>query len=177
MSYCMYLRKSRADLEAEARGEGETLSRHLHTLTLLAARLNIDVAPSAIYREIVSGDTIAARPVMQRLLEEVQRGMWEGVLCTEVERLARGDTIGRSSFPSRSRRSRSVSAASMSKPMAPPTRKSVQPFCIRSSTCSRIFARRVSSSSFRMFRCPVKQQVFSFMKSLPSVSQGYDIPP
>ncbi|MBR3105844.1 MAG: recombinase family protein [Clostridia bacterium] len=93
MSYCMYLRKSRADLEAEARGEGETLSRHLHTLTLLAARLNIDVAPSAIYREIVSGDTIAARPMMQRLLEEVQRGMWEGVLCTEVERLARGDTI------------------------------------------------------------------------------------
>ena len=24
--YCIYLRKSRADLEAEARGEGETLS-------------------------------------------------------------------------------------------------------------------------------------------------------
>lgn len=93
MPYCMYLRKSRADLEAEARGEGETLSRHLHTLTLLAARLDIDVAPSAIYREIVSGDTIAARPVMQRLLAEVQRGQWEGVLCTEVERLARGDTI------------------------------------------------------------------------------------
>lgn len=93
MPYCMYLRKSRADLEAEARGEGETLTRHLHTLTLLAARLNIDVASSAIYREIVSGDTIAARPVMQKLLEEVQRGMWEGVLCTEVERLARGDTI------------------------------------------------------------------------------------
>jgi hypothetical protein len=28
LSYCMYLRKSRADLEAEARGEGETLKRH-----------------------------------------------------------------------------------------------------------------------------------------------------
>jgi site-specific DNA recombinase len=26
--YCMYLRKSRADLDAEARGEGETLARH-----------------------------------------------------------------------------------------------------------------------------------------------------
>lgn len=93
MPYCMYLRKSRADLEAEARGEGETLARHLRTLTLLAARLNIDVAPAAIYREIVSGDTIAARPMMQRLLQEVQDGKWEGVLCTEVERLARGDTI------------------------------------------------------------------------------------
>lgn len=93
MPYCMYLRKSRADLEAEARGEGETLARHLQTLTRLAARMNIDVAPSAIYREIVSGDTIAARPMMQRLLQEVQDGKWEGVLCTEVERLARGDTI------------------------------------------------------------------------------------
>ena len=26
--YCMYLRKSRADIEAEERGEGETLKRH-----------------------------------------------------------------------------------------------------------------------------------------------------
>ena len=93
MAYCMYLRKSRADLEAEARGEGETLSRHLSTLLQLAQRLHLDVAPDAIYREIVSGDTIAARPLMQRLLEEVQAGKWEGVLCTEVERLARGDTI------------------------------------------------------------------------------------
>ena len=93
MPYCMYLRKSRADLEAEARGEGETLSRHFQILCRLADRLNLTVPPSAVYREIVSGDTIAARPMMQRLLQEVQSGLWEGVLCTEVERLARGDTI------------------------------------------------------------------------------------
>ncbi len=93
LPYCMYLRKSRADLEAEARGEGETLARHQQTLTLLAERLNLSVPPEAIYREIVSGDTIAARPMMRRLLQEVQEGKWEGVLCTEVERLARGDTI------------------------------------------------------------------------------------
>ena len=30
--YCMYLRKSRADVEAEARGEGETLTRHQNML-------------------------------------------------------------------------------------------------------------------------------------------------
>ena len=93
MPYCMYLRKSRADLEAEARGEGETLSRHLQILTRLADQMGLDVPPGAIYREIVSGDTIAARPMMQRLLREVRDGLWEGVLCTEVERLARGDTI------------------------------------------------------------------------------------
>ena len=31
--YALYLRKSRADVEAEARGEGETLSKHRAALT------------------------------------------------------------------------------------------------------------------------------------------------
>ncbi len=39
--YCMYLRKSRADVEAEARGEGETLSRHQNMLLELAKKQNI----------------------------------------------------------------------------------------------------------------------------------------
>lgn len=93
MAYCMYLRKSRADIEAEARGEGETLARHEKALLDLATRMGIVIEPNAIYREIVSGETIAARPVMQRLLSEVEQGVWEGVLVMEVERLARGDTI------------------------------------------------------------------------------------
>lgn len=91
MPYCMYLRKSRADLEAEAHGEGETLARHEKLLLEVAKRGPYDV--TQIYREIVSGDTIAARPVMQRLLQEVGDGLWDGVLVVEVERLARGDTI------------------------------------------------------------------------------------
>lgn len=91
MAYCMYLRKSRADIEAEARGEGETLARHEKILFELAKKLKINI--TKIYKEIVSGETIAARPVMQELLSEVERGMWEGVLVVEVERLARGDTI------------------------------------------------------------------------------------
>ena len=36
--YLIYLRKSRSDLEAEAHGEGETLSRHEHTLLELAEK-------------------------------------------------------------------------------------------------------------------------------------------
>jgi len=87
----MYLRKSRADMEAEARGEGETLSRHKTALLALANRLNLTV--SEIYHEIVSGETIAARPMMQRLLQEVSEGRWTGVIVMEVERLARGDTM------------------------------------------------------------------------------------
>ena len=46
----------------------------------------------AVYKEIVSGETISARPWMQQLLLEVMQGKWEGVLVMEVERLARGDT-------------------------------------------------------------------------------------
>jgi len=91
MPYCLYVRKSRADAEAEARGEGETLSRHINTLLELAKRRHLDI--TQIYREIVSGETIAARPVMQQLLSEVEQGLWDGVLVMEVERLARGDTV------------------------------------------------------------------------------------
>ena len=89
--YCIYLRKSRADMEAEAHGEGETLARHEKLLLEVARRGQYNV--TQIYREIVSGETIAARPVMQRLLQEVEQGLWDGVLVVEVERLARGDTI------------------------------------------------------------------------------------
>lgn len=91
MAYCIYLRKSRADLEAEAHGEGETLLRHEKALLDLAKRQKLNV--TEIYREVVSGETISARPMMQRLLDEVEKGLWTGVLVMEIERLARGDTI------------------------------------------------------------------------------------
>lgn len=89
--YLIYLRKSRSDLEAEERGEGETFARHEKTLLDLAKRLKINV--TAIYKEIVSGETIDERPEMQRVLKEVEDGKWAGVLVVEVERLARGDTV------------------------------------------------------------------------------------
>lgn len=91
MPYCLYLRKSRADTEAEAKGAGETLSRHEAALLALAKHLDLTV--TAIYKEIVSGETIASRPVMQRLLNEVEKGLWQGVLVMEITRLARGETI------------------------------------------------------------------------------------
>ncbi len=91
MPYLIYLRKSRSDLEAEQQGQGETLSRHRDALLNLAKRLKLDIG--GIYEEVVSGETIAARPKMQRLLSEVEEGAWTGVLVMEVERLARGDSI------------------------------------------------------------------------------------
>lgn len=89
--YCLYLRKSRADAEAEARGEGETLARHEHTLLELAKKRDLSIVH--IYREIVSGDSIAARPQMQQLLQDLSNDTYDGVLVMEIERLARGDTI------------------------------------------------------------------------------------
>jgi len=87
----MYLRKSRADMDAEARGEGETLARHERILIDLSKKLNKPI--TKIFREIVSGETIMARPEMQKLLSEVEQNLWDGVFVVEVERLARGDTV------------------------------------------------------------------------------------
>lgn len=90
--YCAYLRKSRADLEAEARGEEETYARHERILLELSRRYNISI--TEIYREQpISGERISARPEMIRLLDDVENGKWTGVLVVEVERLARGDTM------------------------------------------------------------------------------------
>ncbi|MCM1228221.1 MAG: recombinase family protein [Clostridium sp.] len=89
--YAIYLRKSRADAEAEARGEGETLARHQALLMELAKRQKLDIVK--IYKEIVSGDSISSRPQMQILLSDLAQNKYTGVLVVEIERLARGDTI------------------------------------------------------------------------------------
>ena len=90
-NYAIYLRKSRADEEAEARGEGETLARHRKALWALAERRGLNVAHE--YAELVTGDSIAARPQMQALLEDVKRGLYAGVIVNDVDRLGRGDSI------------------------------------------------------------------------------------
>lgn len=88
---CLYLRKSRADREAELHGEGETLARHEKLLLELAKKQHLNI--THIYREVVSGESIEARPQMRQLLYDVMQGKYSGVLCVEVERLARGDTM------------------------------------------------------------------------------------
>lgn len=90
--YAMYLRKSRADMELEAMGEGETLARHKAELEALAIRHNIHPDQITVYQEIVSGESIQDRPEMQQLLTDVYMQKYKGVLVMEVERLARGNT-------------------------------------------------------------------------------------
>jgi len=90
--YAMYLRKSRADLELEALGEGETLARHKKMLDALAEKHEIHPDQITVYKEVVSGDSIDERPEMLRLLADVYAKKYKGVLVVEVERLARGNT-------------------------------------------------------------------------------------
>lgn len=89
--YCAYLRKSRKDMEAEARGEGETLARHEAQLRQLADRLGVPLLET--YTELVSGDTITERPEVRRLLADISAGKWDGVFVMDVDRLGRGDSI------------------------------------------------------------------------------------
>lgn len=74
----MYLRKSRADEEL---GYENTLERHEEMLRNLAAQTGIHVDEAHIFREIVSGESIEARPQMQKLLKAVEMGLYTGVLC------------------------------------------------------------------------------------------------
>ena len=87
--YAIYLRKSRADLEAEKLGEGETLARHKKILTELAARKGFYIGK--IYQEIVSGaESIEDRPEIKQLIEDCYAGKYKGILIVEVTRLSRG---------------------------------------------------------------------------------------
>lgn len=90
--YAMYLRKSRVDLELEAISKEETLARHKKMLFALAESMGILPSQITIYHEIVSGDSLDERPEALRLLEDVYKGTYAGVLVAEVERLARGNT-------------------------------------------------------------------------------------
>lgn len=88
--YAIYLRKSREDMKAEERGEGETLARHRKILTDFAARQGLYI--EKIYEEIISGaETIKDRPQIQQLINDCYAGKYKGILIVEVTRLSRGN--------------------------------------------------------------------------------------
>lgn len=87
--YVKYLRKSRFDREYENISVEETLKRHDAILNKLANERGYYIVKT--YHEVVSGESIAARPEIQKLLEEVNAGLYAGVLVVDLERLARGN--------------------------------------------------------------------------------------
>ncbi|QZY56993.1 recombinase family protein [Crassaminicella profunda] len=86
---CIYLRKSRADEEAEKRGEGETLAKHRKTLLKVAQEQRLNIVK--IREEIVSGESLMHRPEMLELLKDVESKQYDAVLCMDVDRLGRGN--------------------------------------------------------------------------------------
>lgn len=88
MQYAMYLRKSRADDPGEP--VEVTLQRHRKALDEYVVQHDLIVLPGDVYEEVVSGDSLYARPQMLRLLEAVESGKYAGVLCMDIQRLGRG---------------------------------------------------------------------------------------
>ena len=86
----LYLRKSRSDdplLTIE-----EVLARHEAILDEWAIKnLGEKIPEKNKFREVVSGETIADRPVMQTILKRIESPKIKAVLIVEVQRLSRGD--------------------------------------------------------------------------------------
>lgn len=86
----VYLRKSRSDdpmLSVE-----EVLQKH-ETILDEWAENNLDakIPEENKFREIVSGETIEARPEVQKLLHKIESPKYKAILVVEVQRLSRGD--------------------------------------------------------------------------------------
>ncbi len=82
----MYLRKSQPKELGDT--VEETLQRQKATLLEFAQKNNITI--SEIYEEVVSGDSLYARPEMLRLLSDIEAGKYSFVLCSDIDRLGRG---------------------------------------------------------------------------------------
>jgi len=91
MTGVLYLRKSRADDPGEP--AQVTLARHESALRELAAQEGI--ALCGLYREVASGDRLAGRQEMQRLLADCGKGGFQAVLCMDIDRLGRGSMAER----------------------------------------------------------------------------------
>lgn len=86
----VYLRKSRTDdplLTVE-----EVLQKHEQILDEWAEKnLGAKIPEENKFREVVSGETIADRPEMQKLLRLIESPKIKAILIVEVQRLSRGD--------------------------------------------------------------------------------------
>lgn len=89
--YIMYLRKSQMDRDFDELTVEETLKRHRNILDEYVRRNNLNV--TVILEEVVSGESLSARPKMLELLELVNTGEYAGVVCMDIDRLSRGASV------------------------------------------------------------------------------------
>ncbi len=94
LKVCIYLRKSRTDLEEEARAalKGEkydTLERHRTELLRFARDNGLIIVD--IFEEVISGSTIEDRQQIKNVLANVKQNKYDAILCISYDRLSRGD--------------------------------------------------------------------------------------
>ncbi|MCL2773297.1 MAG: recombinase family protein [Oscillospiraceae bacterium] len=82
----MYLRKSRAE---ELKTNEETLLRHKEQLMSFAEKNKLQIVD--IFEEVVSGESLFARPEMLKLLQNVENEIYDAVICMDIDRLGRGN--------------------------------------------------------------------------------------
>lgn len=86
----IYLRKSRTDDPALT--VSETLSKHEQMLNEYSMRTFGALIPEQNrFREIVSGETIEARPEIKKVLRLIEQDKFKAILIVEPQRLSRGD--------------------------------------------------------------------------------------
>ena len=84
----LYLRKSR---EEEHESREETLARHERMLRDYCKANNLEIVK--VYKEVVSGENLEARPQARLMLDAVADKDFDGVVVVELERLSRGNQI------------------------------------------------------------------------------------
>lgn len=88
--WLMYLRKSRQDNPDET--VSEVLAKHETILQEWAKReLGREIPEDCIYREIISGESLAERVEAQKVLDRIEDPNVVGIVVVEPQRLSRGD--------------------------------------------------------------------------------------
>lgn len=88
--WLMYLRKSRQDNPDES--VAEVLAKHENILQEWAKReLGYAIPEDCIYREVISGESLAERVEAQKLLNRIEDPRVVGIIVVEPQRLSRGD--------------------------------------------------------------------------------------
>jgi DNA invertase Pin-like site-specific DNA recombinase len=90
--YIEYLRKSQMDRDYEDLTVEETLKRHRAILDDFIKRNKLNVTVSL--EEVVSAENLSSRPKMLELLDLVNTGEYDGIICMDIDRLSRGYESG-----------------------------------------------------------------------------------
>lgn len=79
------------DRDFEELSVEETLARHRKKLAEFTKEKKLNV--TVILEEVVSGESLSSRPQMMKCLELINTGQYAGIVCMDIDRLSRGDSM------------------------------------------------------------------------------------